>query len=126
MSTGCFFFLVLTILRSDTGVWLALVQLADTGGTATAGDGGPAPAALLLPQGGSAHRHALGAGDAAGQARDASSAAAAGHRHLGRAWLLGWGLGREERVGRGEDIMGGEVTERLRNRKTRRKEVKKK
>lgn len=122
MSTGCFF-LVLTILGSDTGVWLALVQLADTGGTATAGDGGPAPAALLLPQGGPAHRYTLGAGDTAGQARDASSAAA-GHRHLGRAWLLGWEMGWEEWVGRGEDIMGGKVTERLRKRKTRRKGIK--
>lgn len=121
MSTGCFC-LVLTILRSDTGVWLALVQLADTGGTATAGDGGPAPAALLLPQGGSAHRYTLGAGDTAGQARDASSAAA-GHRHLGRAWLLRWGLGWQEWMGRGEDIMGGKVTERLRKRKTRREEI---
>lgn len=105
--------LVLTILSSDTGVWLALAQLAETGGTAAAGDGGPAPAVLLLPQSGAAHRDTLGTGDAAGQAGDASSAAAAGHRHLGRAWLLGAGWGWKEWMGRGNDIMGGKVTERL-------------
>lgn len=81
------------VLSSDSGVWLALAQLAETGGTAAAGDGGPAPAALLLPQSGTAHWDTLGAGDAAGQAGDASSAAAAGHRHLSRARLLGEGLG---------------------------------
>lgn len=85
---------VLTVLSSDSGVWLALAQLAETGGTAAAGDGGPAPAALLLPQSGTAHRDALGTGDAAGQAGDASSAAAAaGHCHLSGAGLLGEGLG---------------------------------
>lgn len=105
--------LVLTILSSDTRVWLALAQLADTGGTAAAGDGGPAPAALLLPQSGTAHRDTLSTGNTAGQARDASSAAAAGHCHLGRARLLGAGLGWKEWMGRGEDIMGGKVTERL-------------
>lgn len=81
------------VLSSDSGVWLALAQLAETGGTAAAGDGGPAPAALLLPQSGTAHRDALGTGDAAGQAGDASSAAAAaGHCHLSGAGLLvsGW------------------------------------
>lgn len=88
--------LVLTVLSCDTGVWLALAQLADTGGTAAAGDGGPAPAALLLPQSGTAHRDTFSAGDAAGKARDASSTAAARHCHLGRARLLGGGLGWKE------------------------------
>lgn len=86
---------------------MALAQLADTGGTAAAGDGGPAPAALLLPQSGSAHRDALGTGDTARQARNASSTA--GHSHLGRAGLLGW----KELMGRGKDIVGRKVTERL-------------
>lgn len=67
---------------------MALAQLADTGGTAAARDGGPAPAALLLPQSGTAHRDTFSTGNAAGQTRDASSAAAAGHCHLGRARLL--------------------------------------
>lgn len=106
-------FLVLTVLSGDTGVWLALAQLAETGGTAAAGDGGPAPAALLLPQGGTAHRDTLSAGDAAGQTRNAASTAAAGHCHLGGARLLGGGLGRKEWIGRGKDIMGGKVTQRL-------------
>lgn len=80
------------ILTSDTGVWLAPAQLAETGGTAAAGDGGPAPAALLLPQSGAAHRDTLSTGDTAGQARDAASTATAGHCDLGRARLLvsGW------------------------------------
>lgn len=94
-----------TVLSGDAGVRPALAQLADAGGAAAAGDGRPAPAVLLLPQGGAAHRHALGAGEA----REASSGAA-GHRHLGRAGLLGAGLGRR---GGGKDTMGGEVTQRL-------------
>lgn len=101
----------LTILSSDTGVWLALAQLAQARGTAAAGDGGSAPAALLLPQSGTAHRDTLCAGNAAGQAWDAASAA--GHRHLSRAGFLVEGLCWKERVGRGEDTMGGKVTERL-------------
>lgn len=112
--------MVLTILRSGRSIWLALGQLADTGGAATAWNGGPAPAALLLPQRGAAHRYSLGTGYAAGQAGDASSSAgaaaggAAGHRHLGRARLLRvGGLGWEEWKGRGEDTMGGKATERL-------------
>lgn len=116
--------LVLTVLSNVTGVWLALAQLANTGGTAAAGDGGPAPAALLLPQSGAAHRDTLSAGNAAGQARDASSAAAAGHRYLGRARLLGGGLGWKEWMGRGKDIMGGKVTETLQKRNMRREEIK--
>lgn len=40
---------VLTILGSDASVWVALAQLTDTGGTPTAGNSGPGPAALLLP-----------------------------------------------------------------------------
>lgn len=116
--------LVLTVLSSDTCVWLALVQLADTGGTATAGDSGPAPAALLLPQRGTAHRYTLGTGNTVGQARDASSTAAAGHRHLGWARLLRGVLGWEEWMGRGKEIMGGKVTERLQKRNMRRKEIK--
>lgn len=111
-------------MRSDTGIWLALAQLADAGGTATAGDGGPAPAALLLPQRGTAHRHTLSTGNTAGQARDASSTAAASHRHLGRARFLSGDLGRDEWMRRGKDIMGGKVTERLKKRNTRRKEIK--
>ena len=103
---------------------MALSQLADTGGTAAAGNGGPAPAALLLPQSGAAHRDTLSTSDTAGQARDASSAAAAGHRHLGRAGLLGGGSGWKGWMGRGKDIMGGKVTVRLPNRNTRRKEIK--
>lgn len=110
-------------MSSDTGIWLALVQLADTGGTATAGDSGPAPAALLLPQRGAAHRYALGTGNTAGQTRDASSTAAAGHRHLGWARLLRGGLGWEEWMGRGKEIVGGKVTERLQKRNMRRKEM---
>ena len=108
-------FLVLTVLSCDTGVRLALAQLAETGGTAAAGDGGPAPAALLLPQCCTAHWDALGTGNAAGQARDAAAAAAAaaGHCHLGWAWLLGRSEGWEEWIGRGEGIMGGKVTQRL-------------
>lgn len=80
------------ILSSDTGVWLTVAQLAETGGTAAAGDGGPAPAGLFLPQSGAGHRHPLGAGDTAGQAWDAAPAAAAGHCYLSRARLLvsGW------------------------------------
>lgn len=80
------------ILSSDTGVWLTVAQLAETGGTAAAGDGGPAPAGLFLPQSGTAHWHPLGAGDTAGQAWDAAPAAAAGHCYLSRAGLLvsGW------------------------------------
>lgn len=92
---------------------MALAQLADTGGTAAARDGGPAPAALLLPQSGTAHRDTFSTGNAAGQTRDASSAAAAGHCHLGRARLLGGGLGWKEWTGRGVDIKGGKVTKRL-------------
>lgn len=92
---------------------MALAQLAETGGTAAAGDGGPAPAALLLPQSGAAHRNTLSTGDTAGQARDAASTAAAGHCHLGRARLLGRGSDWKEWMGRGKDIMGGKVTQRL-------------
>lgn len=103
---------ILTILRSDTGVWLTLAQLAETGGTAAAGDGGPAPAGLFLPQSRAAHRDALGTGNTAGQARDAASTAAAGYCYLSRAGLLGKGLGWKEWVG-GKDIMAGKVTERL-------------
>ena len=113
----------LTILGSDTGVWLALAQLADAGGTAAAGDGGPAPAALLLPQGGTAHRDTLGTGYTAGQAWDAASTAAAGHRYLSRPRLLGNGLGWEEWMCRGRDTMGGKVTEKLQKRNVRRKEM---
>lgn len=105
-------FLVLTILSSNTGVWLALTQLAETGGTAAAGDGGPAPAALLLPQTGTAHWDTLSTGNTARQAWDAASTAA-GHGHLGRAGLLGRGFGCKELMERGKDIMGGKVTERL-------------
>lgn len=65
-----------------------MAQLAETGGTAAAGDGGSIPAALLLPQRGPAHWDTLSTGNTAGQARDAASTAAAGHCHLGRAWLL--------------------------------------
>jgi len=83
----------LTVLSCAGGVRLA--QLAEAGGAAAAGDGGAAPAVLLLPQGGAADRDALGAGDAAGHARDAASAAA-GHRHLGGAGLLGPRRGGEE------------------------------
>lgn len=64
-----------------------MAQLAETGGTAAAGDGGPAPAGLFLPQSGAGHRHPLGAGDTAGQAWDAAPAAAAGHCYLSRARL---------------------------------------
>lgn len=50
MLNNCHFLsLVLTVLSSNPGVWLALAQLAEAGGTAAAGDSGPAPAALLLP-----------------------------------------------------------------------------
>lgn len=108
-----FFFKVLTILSSDTGVWLTVAQLAETGGTAAAGDGGPAPAGLFLPQSGAGHRHPLGAGDTAGQAWDAAPAAAAGHCYLSRARLLGNGWGWKEWAGRGKDILAGKVTERL-------------
>lgn len=73
-------------MRGVPGVWLALAQLANAGGTATAGDGGPAPPGLLLPQRGPAHRDTLSTGYTAGQARN--TAPTAGHRHLGRAWLL--------------------------------------
>lgn len=83
---------VLTILGSGAGVRVALAQLADTGGTPTAGNSCPAPAALLLPQSRTADGYALSTGDAAGQARDASSAAAAGHCHLGWSGLLSRGL----------------------------------
>lgn len=69
-----------------------MAQLAETGGTAAAGDGGPAPAGLFLPQSGAAHWHPLGAGNTAGQAWDAAPAAAAGHCYLSWAGLLvsGW------------------------------------
>ncbi len=101
-------------MSGRTGFWLALAELADAGGTAAAGDGGPAPAALLLPQSGAAHRDSLSAGNAAGQAGDATSAAAAaGHSHFGRARLLVEGLGWKEWMGRGMDIMGGKVTDKL-------------
>lgn len=90
-----------------------MAQLAETGGTAAAGDSGSIPAALLLPQRGPAHWDTLSTGNTAGQARDAASTAAAGHRHLGRAWLLGRGLGWKEWKGGGKDIMGGKVTKRL-------------
>lgn len=103
---------MLTILSSNTGVWLALAQLAETGGTAAAGDGGPAPAALLLPQSGTAHWDTLSTGNTAGQAWYASPTAAS-HSHLCRARLLGRGLGCKEWMERGKDIMGGKVTERL-------------
>lgn len=114
-------YVVLTILRGAAGVWLTLAQLADAGGAAAAGNGGPAPAALLLPQGGAAHWHSLCPGDAAGQAGDASSTtagtagAAAGHRHLGRARLLTVGqlVGKEGKGIGEEDTMGSEVTQRL-------------
>lgn len=93
---------------------MALAQLAETGGTAAAGDGGSAPAALLLPQGGTAHRDTLSAGDTAGQAWYAASAAAASHCHLGRTGLLGGrGSGWKEWIRRGKDKMGGKVTRRL-------------
>lgn len=94
---------------------MALAQLAETGGTAAAGDGGPTPAALLLPQRGTAHRDTLSTGNTAGQARDAAAAAAAaaGHRHLGGARLLGRGFGWKEWIGRGKDIMGVKVTQIL-------------
>lgn len=108
----------LTVLSSDTGLRLALAQLAEAGGAAAAGDGGAAPAALLLPQSGAAHRDPLSAGDAAGQAGDAAPPAAC-YRHLGRAGLLGEGLGGEEGEGRGNYMMGGKVTDRLRKRNTR-------
>lgn len=117
----------LTILCGGPRLGLALAQLADAGRAAAAGDGGPAPARLLLPQGGAARGHPLGAGDAAGQARDAAPRAAARHRHLGRAGLLDGGGGEGEGEGRagggGEDTMGGKVTERLRRRNTWRKEI---
>lgn len=92
---------------------MALAQLADAGGTAAAGDSGPAPACLLLPQCGAACWDALSTGDAAGQAGDAPSTAAARHRDLGGAGLLDGGLGWKEREGRGEGTMGGKVTKRL-------------
>lgn len=83
---------VLTVSGGGAGARVALCQLADAGSAAAAGDGGPTPAALLLPQAGTAGRDPLGAGDAAGQAGDA-----AGHRHLGWARLLGKGWGWMER-----------------------------
>lgn len=101
-------------MSSDTGVWLTVAQLAETGGTAAAGDGGPAPAGLFLPQSGAAHWHPLGAGNTAGQAWDAApAAAAAGHCYLSWAGLLCNGWGWKEWVGREKDILAGKVTERL-------------
>lgn len=90
-----------------------MAQLAETGGTAAAGDGGPAPAGLFLPQSGAAHWHPLGAGNTAGQAWDAAPAAAAGHCYLSWAGLLCNGWGWKEWVGRGKDILAGKVTGRL-------------
>lgn len=104
---------------------MALAQLAETGGTAAAGDGGPAPAALFLPQSGAAHRDTLRAGNTAGQAWDTASTAAAGHRYLSRARLLGKGLGWKEWMNRGKDIMGGKVTDRLQKGIRGRKRLKK-
>lgn len=98
-----------TILSRDTGVWPALAQLADTGGAAAAGDGGPAPAALLLPKSRSAHRDMRSTRNTAGQAGNASSTAA-GHSHLCRARLLDVGLSGKEQVGRGKDKMGSKIT----------------
>lgn len=89
-----------------------------------AGDGGPAPAGLFLPQSGAAHWHPLGAGNTAGQAWDAAPAAAAGHCYLSRAGLLRNGWGWKEWVGRGKDILAGKVTERLQEKGMRRKEIK--
>lgn len=84
-------------MGSDTGIRLALAQLADTRRTTTAGDGGPAPAVLLLPQRGTADWYTLSIGNAARQARDASStAAAAGQCHLGGTGLLSGVLGWEK------------------------------
>lgn len=91
---------------------MALAHLAETGSTAAAGYGGPAPAALLLPQSGTAHWDTLSTGNTAGQAWYAASTAA-GHRHLSGARLLGRGLGCKERMERRKDIMGGKITERL-------------
>lgn len=107
-------------MGSDTGIRLALAQLADTGRTTTAGDGGPAPAVLLLPQRGTADWYTLSIGNAAGQARDASSTAAAGQCHLGRTGLLSGVLGWEKWIGRGKEKMEGKVTHRLHRRKMRR------
>lgn len=98
--------LFLTILSGNTGVCLVLAQLVETRGTAAAGDGGPAPAALLLPESCTAHRDPLCAGNTAGKAWDAASTA--GHCYLSRPRLLG--LIQEGWMGRVKDIMGGKVT----------------
>lgn len=99
---------------------MALAQLADAGGTPTAGNSGPAPAALLLPYTCTADGYPLRTGNAAGQARDASSTTAAGHRHLRWSRLLSRYLVWEEWIRKKKETLGGKVTNRLHKRNTRR------